>query len=267
MDAAASLSRTIDGTDARVPASRGVRRLWLCGAGMIAILASLALRYPLRGNDKELQDIGQMAAYGVPELVWYVLGMGALFALYLLALRESRRLRTWEALPPVFGCGGALAAVMTWMHPVNATDNFIYFVSARLLTVYRANPMTTYPQGFAETDPLIRFAGSWQDDLSPYGPLWNLIAVPISLLAGDRPGVAVFGFKVLSALCLLAGGWIIARVLQVARPADAATGPLLYLWNPLVLWEGVGNGHNDTVLMVPVLLALFAWVKRRDALV
>ncbi len=241
--------------------------LWLYGAGMTGILASFALRYPLRGNDDELQDIGQLSSYGIIEFVWYVAGMAALFALYLLALREARRLSLRRSGTPIFVNGAGLAAVMTWMYPVNAIDNFIYFVSARLLTVHHANPLTTYPQRFAENDPLMRFAGAWQDDLSPYGPLWNLIAAPISLLAGDHPGGAVFGFKLLSAVALLTGGWVIARTLGVIRPADAASGTLLYLWNPLVLWEGIGNGHNDTVLMVPVLLAFYAWTKRRDMLV
>ncbi len=262
-----STPHTTDVTNATAPSSRGVRRLWLSGAGMIGILASLALRYPLRGNDDELQDIGQMSEYGVIEFVWYVVAMAGLFALYLFALHETRRLSPRRALAPVFGCGAGLAAVMTWMYPVNAIDNFIYFVSARLLTDYHVNPMTSYPQDFANNDPLMRFAGAWQDDLSPYGPLWNLIAVPISLLAGDRPGVAVFGFKLLSAVALLAGGWVISRALGVVRPPEAMSGALLYLWNPLVLWEGIGNGHNDTMLMVPVLLAFYAWMKRRDAVV
>ncbi len=264
---AASIPPSVDVSSAAAPASRGVRRLWLYGAGMIGILASLALRYPLPGNDDDLQDIGQMSEYGVTEFIWYVVATAALFALYVLALQETRRLSPRRALPPVFACGAGLAAVTTAMYPVTAIDNFIYFVSARLLTVYHVNPMTSYPQDFADNDPFMRFAGSWQDDLSPYGPLWNLIAVPISLLAGDRPGVAVFGFKVLGALCLLAGGWVISRTLWRARPADAAWGALFYLWNPLVLWEAVGNGHNDAVLMLPVLLAFYAWTKGRDALV
>src|SRR5207247_3994788 len=37
--------------------------------------------------------------------------------------------------------------------------------------------------------------------------------------------------------------------------------------NPLLLWEGIGNGHNDLVLMVFVLAALYAWYARRDAMV
>ena len=268
MDAAASSPpQTIDVEDTTPAVTGRVGQLWLCGGGMVALLASLALRYPLLGNASELQDIGQMSGYTVLTFVWYVVAVAALFVLYLLALRESRLLPARRALPPIFGCGAALAGVMTWMYPVNAIDNFIYFVSARLLTVYGANPMSTYPQEFAEQDPLMWFAGSWQDDFSPYGPLWNLIAVPISFLAGDRPGVAVFSFKLLSAVALLTGGWVITRALRVERPADAASGALLYLWNPLVLWEGVGNGHNDTVLMLPVLLAFYAWVKRRDGLV
>ncbi len=59
-------------------------------------------------------------------------------------------------------------------------------------------------------------------------------------------------------------GWVIAQALTATRPADAASGALYYLWNPLVLWEGAGNGHDDVVMCLPVLLAFLAWVRRWD---
>ena len=247
--------------------AKGPLRLWLYGLGMYIPTVYFAWRYPLRGNSDKLTDLGGMAHYELDELVTFVGGIVILFGFYLLALRESRRLPVRQALPAVFACGAALAAVMAFMYPVNAIDIFIYVVRSRLFTEYGANPLVAYPMDYPD-DPLMRFASDeWADDVSPYGPLWNLIAAPITFISGNQLAVALAGFKVLALLSLLAGGWVIVRTLLASRPADAATGALFYLWNPLVLWEGVGNGHNDVLMTLPLLLALFAWVKRWDNVV
>lgn len=231
---------------------------------MLLVLAAFAWRYPLRGNTERLVDIGKLANYGRLEFVGYVGGMVVLFALYALALRETRRPASARALPVVFVCAAAFAVAMTAMYPVNAIDVFIYAVRSRLFTEYGVDPLSAYPIDYW-ADPFMRFASDeWADAVSPYGPLWNLIAWPITRLAGDRMGAALFGFKALAALCYLAVGAAIAYALAGTRPASAATGALFFLWNPLVLWEGVGNGHNDLVLLLPLVLALLAWQRRRD---
>lgn len=251
-------------------------RLWLFGAGMFVPLAYAALRYPLRGHTHELLDIGKMANYGTVEFIWYTGGLAVLFALYLLALRETRLRPARQLLPAIFGVGAVLGLAMAWMYPVNAIDMFIYAARSRLFTHYGLNPNAVRPAEYCRelmnqvgcVDPYMRYASAeWSTHLSPYGPLWNLIAAPATWLGGDSIGAALAGYKVLAFVCYLAGGWIIMRTLAVLRPAQMATGTLLYLWNPLVLWEGVGNGHNDIVLAVPLLLAALAWAKRRDALV
>ena len=261
-----------DGTAS--PPVRGAWRLWLYGLAMLGPAGYFARRYPLRGNADELVDIGKMARYEVGEFVGYVGGLAVLFALYLLALRESRRLPVGRALPAVFGCGATLAAVFAWMYPVNAIDLFIYAVRSRLWTEHGANPLAAFPRDYQRVDPLMRFASrEWSDEVSPYGPLWNVVAAPITALTDDRMTaddsvmLALVGFKLLAVASVLVGAWAIARTLAAWRPTDAATGALFYAWNPLVLWEGIGNGHNDTLLVVPLLLALLAWAKRRDGLV
>jgi hypothetical protein len=114
-------------------------------------------------------------------------------------------------------------------------------------------------------DPLMRFASvEWSDDVSPYGPLWTLIAAPATAFAGRNLPHALLAFKALAVVATLAGGWIAAHVAAIDDPARAAGAALLYLWNPLVLWEGIGNGHNDVVMMAIVLLALLAWARRDD---
>jgi hypothetical protein len=244
-------------------ATAAERRLWLCGLAMLVPLFAFALRYPLGANSGGLVDIGQLAKYRFWPFAGYVGGQAATFGLYLLALRAARRADARRALVPIFGCAGLMMVGMSWMYPVNAIDVFLYAARSRLLTSYGANPSAALPSDYA-ADAWARYmTPEWAAHASPYGPLWNLVAAPVTALAGDRMLLAVLGFKMLMAACLLAGGWAIARALIAAgRPQDAAVGALMYMWNPLVLWEGVGNGHNDALLMLFVLLALWAWAKR-----
>lgn len=246
---------------------RGAWPLWLYGMGMLIPMVYFALRYPLRGNSELLFDIGQLSQYKRGEYLAYVVGLAILYVLYVLALRESRRLATRQGLPAVFGCGTALAVAMAWMYPATAVDVFTYAVRSRLLTTYNANPLAALFKNYPR-DPWMRFAHSqWAAVPSPYGPLWNLIAAPITRFAGDRMTVALVGFKLLALGCLLAGGWVIGRTLASSSTPSPTTGALFYLWNPLVLWEGIGNAHNDVVMTLPLLLALLAWRKRQDYLV
>jgi hypothetical protein len=48
------------------------------------------------------------------------------------------------------------------------------------------------------------------------------------------------------------------------NPEWALVAALFWLWNPLVLWDGIANAHNDVTLMLPVVAALWAWQKRHD---
>jgi hypothetical protein len=234
---------------------------------MSVVAFAFAWRYPLGPNSQGLTDIGKLSRYRPAEFVGYVLGMLALFGCYLLALRLSRRLAARQALPAVFGCATLMALGMDWMYPVSAIDSFLYAVRSRILTTYGANPSAIAFNNFPSDSWNNFITPDWAARVSPYGPLWNQIAAPVTWLAGDRILIALLGFKILSVLALLAGGWAIARALQAAGRTDAASGALFYLWNPLVLWEGVGNGHNDVLLTLPLLLALLAWITRRDLLV
>lgn len=260
----AHIWRTTDRAKEGAGQAGAVLRLWLYGAGMLVPLILFARRYPLAPNRYTLTDIGKLANYARPEFVGFVGGMTIMFGCYLLALHESRRVAPKQAMPAIFGCGAFMAVAMYWMYPVNAIDVFLYAVRSRVFTTYGANP-SAVPFSQYPGDPWMAYiTPEWVGHVSHYGPLWKLIAAPITALAGDRIVVALVGFKILMVLGFMAGGWIIARTLAAAGAANSATGALLYLWNPLVVWEGIGNGHNDVLLALALLLTLYAWVVRRD---
>jgi len=260
----ADIRRTTDRANQVAGQAGAVLRLWLYGAGMLVPLILFARRYPLAQYRYTLTDIGKLAHYAGPEFVGFVGGMLVMFLCYLLALHESRRLAPEQAMPAIFGCAAFMAVALYWMYPVNAIDLFLYAVRSRVLTTYGANP-SAISFDYYPGDPWMAYiTPEWVGHVSPYGPLWNLIAAPITALAGDQIVVALVGFKCLMVLGYMAGGWVIARTLAATGTAANATGALLYLWNPLVLWEGIGNGHNDVLFALALLLALYAWLTRRD---
>jgi alpha-1,6-mannosyltransferase len=246
---------------------RSVARLWIFGLAIELIAVAFAWRNPFFGNSDQLVDIGILAQYGRPEFAGFCAGVGGMFVFYLLGIRETRKLSPRQAVVPIFVCGLAQSAAMAWMYPVNAIDVFIYAVRSRLFTEYHLNPLVAIPHDY-NFDPYMRFASSdWEYSVSPYGPLWNLIAAPATLFGGDNIGFAVALFKILAITSALACAAFVYLALRRVRPLEAATGALIFLWNPVVLWEGIGNAHNDLVLMAFVLAALYAWYAGWDAVV
>ncbi|MDQ3656132.1 MAG: hypothetical protein M3457_13775 [Chloroflexota bacterium] len=239
------------------------RRLWWYAILFLFPVTMFAVAYPLHASSGQLVDIGKLAQYRPAALVAYVLGVATMFVLYLLAIRAARAATGLSAVIPVASGGVIYAVVMAAMYPVNAIDLFIYAVRSRIFTTHGQNPLAVPPSSFPD-DPLMTFSSAeWGVTVSPYGPLWNLIAAPITALAGDNLLAALYGFKALAVVSVIAGAYLIAQTLRTTG-LPVAAGVLIYLWNPLVLWEGIGNGHNDTVMMVPVLAAVLAWARGWD---
>jgi hypothetical protein len=89
----------------------------------------------------------------------------------------------------------------------------------------------------------------WADPL-PYGPLWTTIALGARAVGsiGGLRGEAI-AHKVLAATALvitaLAGAWLVGR----DHPSQAKLTFLAIGFNPLMLLEGPGSGHNDLMML------------------
>src|SRR3954451_18058551 len=89
---------------------QSVRLLWIYGMGMFVPCAYFAARYPLVPHSGRLTDMGKLAHYGRSEFLAFAAGIVIMFGLYVLALRETRRLPLHTALTPIFGWAGAFGA-------------------------------------------------------------------------------------------------------------------------------------------------------------
>jgi hypothetical protein len=184
----------------------------------------------------------------------------ALFGGYGLAWRLCAR--PAAGLMRVIGGGAVLfSLVLIGMKPVMSGDMYDYAFRARMALVYGLNPFVETPRA-AIVDAWAPHL-YWFDVPIAYGPLWYFLTLPTAWLAGDSMLVALVALKVVAALAYLACVQLIAVTLGTFAPAHQAGGTLLFAWNPLILLELVGNGHNDGVMLAFMLLAALAAMRGR----
>lgn len=151
-----------------------------------------------------------------------------------------------------------------WIYPVAALDLYDYLMYGRIVLVYGGNPFFQPPSAFS--DVLVAYS-PWPNERSVYGPVWQLVSLVPAWLAGEGMLRGLVLFKVLGLVTFLACALVIWRLLQRLSPDLAPAGTLLFAWNPLLQFELVGNGHNDVLMVLFVLLAVWALLAEKRLLV
>jgi len=82
-------------------------------------------------------------------------------------------------------------------------------------------------------------------------------------LSGIDVPTALILLKSVVAAASLATAFFIWVFLGAVRPSCQLFGTLAYLWNPLILAEFAGEGHNDAVMVLFVVAGLAACATRR----
>ncbi len=226
----------------------------------------LTSRYPLGTlvAKKVFGDFGRMNGYVPAAMYDYLLSLAVPFVAYLIAYRilkgcaYRRQLLVW-----ILGFAVLFAATLVVMYPIGATDMFDYVFYSRIFVHYGQNPLSTPPIKFS-SDPFFRNV-IWYRTPSPYGPLWILLTAPGSWFAGDDLTMNLIMMHALPAIFFLASAGVIALILRHSDSAHLLAGTLLYAWNPLVLFEGPGNGHNGIIMMFFVLAASYFLIRRQWA--
>lgn len=189
----------------------------------------------------------------------------ALFACYYFAFRMcppaasiSRGFK-WASLLIICGFAAFFCINLVFMYPVGAADIFDQIFRARLLSHYHLSPFTTLPLSIQ--GDIFQSYVAWRGDPSPYGPVWETLAGGTSWLAGDSLWNNLILFKL---LVLVAYGFSVALtygILREVKPDWALRGTLFFAWNPLVVFEIAGNGHNDAIVALFLLAAVYLFVR------
>lgn len=215
--------------------------------------------------------------YQTPQLELYKLSqdrplarwcLAALFliqgGLYWLGWRLTQRARGRAAWLVVLGGAAVLGASLLFLYPIGAADVFDNIGHGRILGVYGANPFRVVMTDFTN-DPFLPYM-AWRRTPSAYGPAWELLAAVTARLAGDGIVANVLAFKLLGGLFLVASMGVTAAILRRLAPERALAGVLFLGWNPVILYETWGNGHNDIVMVFWILVAAWALIGRHHTL-
>jgi alpha-1,6-mannosyltransferase len=224
----------------------------------------LSVSYPLSVlvSKYPLTDFGRANNWSVPSLADFLLSILGAFGLYILTWRVVRRHpRHRRLLWLVLGFGALSALTLLTMYPITATDVFEYVFHSRILVHYGQNPLAVPPAAF-KGDPFLKTV-NWALHPSPYGPLWVILTVPGSLLGGNDLLLNLVLMRGLTVLFYFACAVVIAAILRTKDPQQQVGGTLLFAWNPLILFEAPGNGHNGIIMMFFALLAIYFLVKRQ----
>jgi hypothetical protein len=168
----------------------------------------------------------------------------------------------------VLAFGLIFGLTLVWLYPITANDLFRYVLRGRTWAVYGQSPMLAPPNDFPN-DPYIAFAGEFGDWTSGYGPLWEiLVQVPLRLGATDMvPGAVSLKLLVLLAYlaCAVLLGWFAVprRQPDGDRQRASLLALVFFAWNPLILMQGPGNGHNDLVFLAFMVAGIILWGHRR----
>ncbi|NJN95901.1 MAG: hypothetical protein HC875_18235 [Anaerolineales bacterium] len=194
-------------------------------------------------------------------LVWAFLIQGGL---YWLGWRLALQLRGRAAWLIVLGGTLAFSSALLFLYPLDAADIFDNIMHGRILGIYQANPFREVAKQFA-ADPFYPYV-AWRRTPSAYGPIWEILAGGVARLTGDGIVANVLAFKLLNGLFLALSIGLVALILRRVAPERALAGVVLLAWNPVVLYESIGNGHNDIVMAVWLLAAAWAMLNRRYTL-
>ncbi|HLF74864.1 MAG TPA: hypothetical protein VI524_10990 [Anaerolineales bacterium] len=197
---------------------------------------------------------------GTPSYVRLSLAFIGVWALYLLGYRISLKLEGRRAWLVVLAGTLAFIVVFLFMAPFDAADIYDNIMHGRILGVHRADPFQQVIADFPD-DPFYEYA-AWKKARSAYGPLWESLAGLTAWLAGDGIIANALAFKLLPGLFHVAGAALVVMYLVRESKGQALSAALLLGWNPMILYETWGNGHNDAAMAFWFLLAAW-WLTRR----
>ncbi len=246
----------------RSPGALRTVMLILSGAGSLSIFLLLTLTYPLEQDIRfPLADLGSLSNYAPQAAISFGVFMVALMAFYLSAFWTIRRSASSDegiseraaqliVLFPILAM-----LILAHLYPITSLDSINQAVQIRVFTVHRDNPLLTPAAHFAN-DPFTTYDDA-QNFPSPYGPLAILLSAGPALLAGNNLLALTLLGKMMPILFVLGCFRIVWLIAAKIAPHRRWQALLLFGWNPLLLLETAGNGHNDSMVLFFVLLAFY----------
>jgi len=153
----------------------------------------------------------------------------------------------------------AVGIIYSLFPAVFAGDLYAYVSYGRLYGLYHVNPYhLTHPLG-VQNDGILSQCFHFYGNPPPsdnYGPLWTLLA---GYVGGLEAHVDLFfqlwTYRLLGLMGAIASAAGLWRILADAEPARRVKSVSAFAFHPLVLYEAAAGGHNDILMVAPVIWA------------
>jgi alpha-1,6-mannosyltransferase len=204
----------------------------------------------------------QMAAYAA---VTVALFGGYLAVLAMVKRGELTRGRAlmWAMLVPCI-----VNLLLLPGRPWLSQDVFSYMAHGFLGVAPGSNPFLQPAEAAADTaigPGLGAYGWHGQIGITPYGIVWTWIEKAVMQLSGGNLSLSMILLKFLVVAASLGTAFFIWSFLGRTNPSSQILGTLAFLWNPMILAEFAGEGHNDAVILFFVIAALAACAAGRPA--
>ena len=196
-------------------------------------------------------------------MLLYVISTVLLFWIYAAVLSMAREgwLNHKRALQCSFAVPVIVNLILLARLPLQSQDVLSYLAHGFLGEFPGHNPIVATTDDALDTplgSRLLEYGWHTVPNPSPYGILWTHVEVAIAQFWGTSIWGAVLSFKALSLSASLVTAYLIWFVVGRTRPQLQIWATLAYLWNPLVLVEFAGEGHNDSVMIALSIAAVAA---------
>jgi hypothetical protein len=197
-------------------------------------------------------SVGQTVAWLEAGLL--LMSAGYLLGLWALGATGERAGRAVLAFALLF------RLTMASLPGLFSTDIYSYVMYGRIAAVHGQNPYLRAPNEFA-ADPFLAWVFPfWRDQPSVYGPVWTDLSWWLSRLTGGLSNfdqVLAYRLTLIGCELLVLGllWWLLGlRTHATSGRAGRTRAWAMYAWNPLVLFDLVGDTHND-ILMLALLVS------------
>lgn len=191
--------------------------------------------------------------------LFILIGIAYALAIWLVRLTPATG---WSTRGPILALIIGPAVANLALYPVGALDVFNYMIELKLAFHYDQNPyLVTFEAYRADPYALPAFL---VDITLFYGPAWLAASwLPVSIAGFERVLHTLLALKLFNLALLGLTAWLIARYQDDRRRGWGAAA--FFIANPLVLFEGLANAHNDVLMTAFLIGAIFA-LRRRSPL-
>ena len=154
--------------------------------------------------------------------------------------------------------------IYTCILPMTSSDVFYYMATGHIEAKYDVNPYYTTVQDIidnndVEKDNIIQKSPTvWRETLVVYGPLNAKVNMILSKIAGDNINISLFVFKLFNLIIHLINMYLIYIITNKKK-----VFALIYGINPFVLYELLSNVHNESLMILFMLCAMYFLIKKK----